>query len=107
MIWQPKPLRTRFGRFYSRQRTSQSTIRATCIPNFSAKKMPDSDGSTTVYFGPSKPAGLNDGNWIQTMPGKRWFTVLRFYSPKEPFFDKIWRPGEIELQSKVSAADRH
>ena len=22
------------------------------------------DGSTTVYFGPSKPAGVSDGNWI-------------------------------------------
>ena len=24
----------------------------------------NADGSTTVYFGPSKPAGVNDGNWI-------------------------------------------
>ena len=30
------------------------------------------DGSTTVYFGPSKPAGVSDGNWIQTDPGKGW-----------------------------------
>ena len=55
------------------------------------------DGSTTVYFGPSKPAGVSDGNWIQTDPAKGWNTLLRLYSPLEPFFAKTWRPGEIEL----------
>ncbi|MFH0344694.1 MAG: DUF1254 domain-containing protein [Chromatiales bacterium] len=58
---------------------------------------PNADGSTTVYFGPSKPADAKDGNWIQTMPGKGWFTLLRLYSPLEPFFAKTWRPSEIEL----------
>jgi hypothetical protein len=57
----------------------------------------NSDGSTTVYFGPSKPAGISDGNWIQTVPGKGWSTLLRLYSPLEPFFTKAWRPSEIEL----------
>jgi hypothetical protein len=56
-----------------------------------------SDGSTTVYFGPTQPAGVDRGNWIQTMPGKGWFTILRLYSPLESFFDKSWRPSEIEL----------
>jgi hypothetical protein len=55
------------------------------------------DGSTTVYFGPSKPVGVSDGNWIQTVPGKGWSTLLRLYSPVEPFFTKQWRPTEIEL----------
>ena len=55
------------------------------------------DGSTTVYIGPTKPAGVKDGNWIQTVPGKGWNTLLRFYSPLEPFFTKTWRPSEFEL----------
>ncbi len=55
------------------------------------------DGSTTVYFGPTQPAGVKRGNWIQTDPKKGWFTILRLYSPLEPFFDKSWRPSEIEL----------
>ena len=55
------------------------------------------DGSTTVYFGPTLPPGVKRGNWIQTMPGKGWFTLLRLYSPLEPFFDKSWRPSEVEL----------
>jgi hypothetical protein len=57
----------------------------------------DADGSTTVYFGPTKPVGAKDGNWIQTTPGKGWFTILRLYSPLEPFFTKAWRPSEIEV----------
>jgi hypothetical protein len=57
----------------------------------------NSDGSTTIYFGPSKPADAKAGNWVQTMPDKGWFTLLRLYSPKESFFDKTWRPSEIVL----------
>jgi hypothetical protein len=55
------------------------------------------DGSTTIYFGPTQPAGVKRGNWIQTMPGKGWFTLLRLYSPLESFFTKEWRLSEIEL----------
>lgn len=57
----------------------------------------DASGATTVYFGPKQPDGVKRGNWIQTMPGKGWFMILRLYSPLEPFFDKSWRPSEIEL----------
>jgi hypothetical protein len=57
----------------------------------------DADGSTTVYFGPTQPAGVKRGNWIQTVPGKGWFTLLRLYSPLESFFTKEWRLSEIEL----------
>ena len=55
------------------------------------------DGSTTVYFGPNQPEGVDAGNWIQTDPKKGWFTILRLYSPLEPFFTKEWRPSEIEV----------
>jgi hypothetical protein len=54
------------------------------------------DGSTTVYFAPTKPDGLKDDNWIQTVAGKGWNTLFRLYSPLEPFFTKQWRPSEIE-----------
>jgi hypothetical protein len=54
------------------------------------------DGSMVVHFAPTQPAGVARGNWIQTMPGKGWFTILRLYSPLEPFFAKTWRPSEIE-----------
>jgi hypothetical protein len=57
---------------------------------------PDADGSTTITFGPERPSGSPEGNWIQTVPGKGWFLILRLYSPLQPFFDKSWRPSEIE-----------
>jgi hypothetical protein len=58
---------------------------------------PNADGSTTVYFGPTQPPGVKPGNWVQTMPGKGWWVILRLYSPLEPFFTKEWRLSEIEL----------
>jgi hypothetical protein len=54
------------------------------------------DSSVDVYFGPTAPPG-KEANWIQTIPGKGWFVMLRIYGPLEPWFDKTWRPGEIEL----------
>jgi hypothetical protein len=56
----------------------------------------NSDGTTTVYFAPEQPHGVARGNWIQTVPGKGWFVLLRLYGPLEPFFDKTWQPSEIE-----------
>lgn len=55
------------------------------------------DGSTTLYFAPEQPDGVARGNWIQTMPDKGWFVILRLYSPLETYFSKEWRPSEIEL----------
>ena len=49
-----------------------------------------------IYFGPQAPEG-KESNWIQTIPGKGWNVILRFYGPLEPWFDQTWRPGEIEL----------
>jgi len=59
------------------------------------------DGVTTVYFGPTQPQGVARGNWIQTDPKKGWFTILRLYSPLPSFFDKSWRPSEVEAVEPV------
>jgi len=60
------------------------------------KLVENEDGSVTLYFGPSAPTG-KESNWIQTVPEKGWFTILRLYGPLDPWFNKTWRPGEIEL----------
>jgi hypothetical protein len=42
-----------------------------------------------------------ENNWrrrFQTIQGKGWFMILRLYGPLEPWFNKTWRPGKIELQ---------
>ncbi|MGZ8947219.1 MAG: DUF1214 domain-containing protein, partial [Methylococcaceae bacterium] len=58
--------------------------------------MANPDSSVDVYFGPKSPKG-KENNWIQTVPGKGWNTLLRLYGPLQPWFDKTWRPSEIEL----------
>ena len=57
---------------------------------------PNADGSVDVYFGPQAPDG-KENNWIQTVPGKGFWLILRLYGPLEPWFEKTWRPGKIEL----------
>jgi hypothetical protein len=56
----------------------------------------NADGSYDVYFGPTPPTG-KESNWLETIPGKSWFTILRMYGPLEPWLNKTWRPSEIEL----------
>ena len=55
----------------------------------------NADGSCDIYFGPEAPAE-KASNWIQTVPGKGWFAVLRLYGPLESWYDHTWRPGDIE-----------
>ena len=57
---------------------------------------PNGDGSYDIYFGPQAPEG-KVSNWVQTLPGKGWSVILRFYGPLQAWFDQTWRPGEIEL----------
>ncbi|MFI2913788.1 DUF1254 domain-containing protein [Streptomyces sp. PDY-4] len=54
----------------------------------------ESNGDTVVHFGPTAP-GAEQANWVQTVPGKGFFVMLRLYGPLESWFDKSWRPGEI------------
>jgi hypothetical protein len=53
------------------------------------------DGSVDVWFGPNAPTG-KENNWIQTVRGKGWNTILRLYDPLESWFNGTWKPGEIE-----------
>jgi len=71
------------------------------FPSYNSEKHKDKvtyneDGSVDLYFGPEAPEGW-ENNWIETVPGKGFFAILRLYSPTEPWFEKTWRPGDIEL----------
>jgi len=69
------------------------------FPSRNSQKDPlvhNADGSVDLYFGPEAPTG-KESNWIQTVPGKGWFTLLRLYGPLQPWFDQTWRPGELDL----------
>jgi hypothetical protein len=58
----------------------------------------NADGSLDLYFGPagSAPAGL-ESNWIETVSGKGFYPMMRFYSPKAGLFDGTWKLSDIEL----------
>ena len=53
------------------------------------------DGSIDLFFAPELPEGVPETNWLKTVPGKGWFTLLRLYSPTEAFFDQTWRPDDF------------
>ncbi|MBT0995554.1 DUF1254 domain-containing protein [Cellulomonas sp. DKR-3] len=54
----------------------------------------DEDGSVTFFIGPERPEGA--ANWLKTVPGRGWFSLFRFYGPKQEFFDHLYRPGAFE-----------
>ena len=67
-------------------------------PDISSRKediVKNGDGSIDVYFGPKAPKG-HESNWVQTKPGKGWFSYFRFYGPTEAFFDKSWALPDFE-----------
>lgn len=69
------------------------------FPSVSSQKKDlkiNSDGSVDVYFGPKPPSGERS-NWVQTILGQTWNVLLRLYGPLQPFYNKAWRPGDIEL----------
>ncbi|WP_348270785.1 DUF1214 domain-containing protein, partial [Rhizobium sp. Root268] len=47
-----------------------------------------------IVFSPDQPK--EKSNWIQTVPGKGWFPIFRFYGPSEPYFDKTWKLEDIK-----------
>jgi hypothetical protein len=66
------------------------------LPSVSSYSNPivNADGSIDITFGPNKPEG--GGNWIETVPGKGFFPMFRFYSPTEVYFDKSWQLPDVE-----------
>ena len=56
----------------------------------------NADGSIDLYFGPKAPAGM-ESNWIETLPGKGFYPIFRFYSPEGGLFDGTWKLPDVEL----------
>jgi hypothetical protein len=54
------------------------------------------DDSLDFYFGPEAPEG-QQSNWIETVPGRGFYPMFRFYSPTEPLFDGTWTLPDVEL----------
>lgn len=54
------------------------------------------DGSVTFHIGPNPPDGAK--NWLKTDPGKGWFSLIRWYGPRQEFFDHKYKPGDFVKQ---------
>lgn len=86
---------------YDTQTRSLLQVPATPYPALSSLDgtvQAEEDGSHVLWFGPTAPEG-RESNWIQTVPGKSWFPMLRLYGPLEPWFDGSWRLPELVKQS--------
>jgi len=53
------------------------------------------DGSIDLYFGPMKPQGVAETNYIKTVEGRDFLTVIRLYGSGLEFFDQTWKPDDV------------
>jgi hypothetical protein len=68
------------------------------IPSINSQSEPkyNDDGSIDLYFGPKLPEGAAASNYIGTNDGEGYFVVIRLYSPGQSYFDKTWKPDDLE-----------
>ena len=52
------------------------------------------DGSIDIYLGPASPG--EGKNYLATVPGRGFFVMIRLYGPGKTFFNKTWKPGDVE-----------
>jgi hypothetical protein len=67
------------------------------FPSLGSRDKPEgnADRTTDLYLGPNAPPG-KERNWMKTIPGRGYFTILRLYSPTQAAIDKSWKPADIE-----------
>lgn len=56
----------------------------------------NADGSIDIAIGPRQG---DSANWLATVPDKGFFVIIRLYGPTARFFDRTWRPSDIEKVS--------
>ena len=47
-------------------------------------------------------AAGKESNWIETLPGKGFYPMMRFYSPKAGLFDGTWKLPDVELMQEIA-----
>ena len=45
-----------------------------------------------------------ENNWLQTIPGKGWNTILRLYGPQQSFYDRTWIPDDPEIVDLIHSS---
>lgn len=59
------------------------------------KTVENEDGSFDLYFGPTRPSGAPESNWIQSLEGRDFLAVIRLYGTGIDFFDQTWIPDDV------------
>lgn len=59
------------------------------------KVMSNPNGAIDIWFGAEPPADVPKSNWIQTVKGRDFMAVLRFYGAKTEFYDQTWKPDDV------------
>lgn len=49
--------------------------------NRQSRVQPNADGSVTLAFGPARPDGVPESNWLPTQPGTNYNLTFRLYGP--------------------------
>jgi len=55
----------------------------------------NADGSIDLYFAPTKPDGVDEKSWIQTLKGRSFIVALRLYGAETEFYDQTWKPDDM------------
>ena len=61
---------------------------------FDRVKISDDD-SIELWFSPEKPIGVDEKNWIQSIPGRAQIICVRLYGAGTEFYDQTWRPDDV------------
>jgi hypothetical protein len=48
-----------------------------------------------LWFGPERPADVQDSNWIQRVSDRNFLVALRLYGTGVEFFDQTWKPDDV------------
>jgi len=62
------------------------------------------DGSLTLVYGPSQPAGSPAANWLPTPAGKKYKLTFRFYGPSADVVSGAYFPPPLVLQPRARDA---
>ncbi len=53
------------------------------------------DGSVVLWFSPEKPKGVDEKNWIRSIPGRAQIVAVRLYGAGTEFYDQTWKPDDV------------
>jgi len=80
---------------------TRSELQSRPYPSISSQQKPapqaNTDGSVDIYFGPEKPKGVPEQNWVPTLTNQGFFAYIRYYGPLKAFNDKSWKPNDVVM----------